>query len=454
MKKYRSFLENALRIWLLLIVLLAALGQVSLNKGNPAEESLCPPSFRFHCPALAGWRFSAGGKPANLLYVAGGLYLLAWAAGSRLRPRPSPIILGAALLAAASTVAWLLSPVPTLSWKTGLAPLLVNLGIFYLVASAFARKSWRKALLAVFAAGLSLDSLAGLLLYARGTFFPQTAQRIWLSFGHPNSTGAVLVLTIPVALALVLSPRPAKRKTIPGLTATLCLIVLFLTFSRTAWLSLLGGLGLLAWLLLRPRSRAILVAAAALLGLLLVWGVNVGPQNYWKERVKTFTSLGKDPNVQKRLIYWDAAWRMIQARPVFGCGPGYEVFVEAYQRRFKRVDTGEPVTAPHNGYLSLGVGTGLIGLTSFFFLLGSTLFILLRRRRKLAGFERALAAGATASLIGFLIGNIADDPLLNERVAAVFWLLLGLIAAPVAIDAEDEDAYNTLSREKREEADV
>jgi len=43
-------------------------------------------------------------------------------------------------------------------------------------------------------------------------------------------------------------------------------------------------------------------------------------------------------------------------------------------------------------------------------------------------FSQALIAG----LAGFLLGSLADDPLLNERIFFVFWLLIGLLAASAA----------------------
>jgi len=134
--------------------------------------------------------------------------------------------------------------------------------------------------------------------------------------------------------------------------------------------------------------------------------------------------------VEKRLIYSAAALRMIRERPVIGYGPGYGIFQELYEKKFKEVDTGEEATAPHNYYLSLTISTGILGLLAF----GWLLFRVLRTARKkirqsdslfTVCFSQALIAG----LAGFLLGSLADDPLLNERISFIFWILIGLLAA-------------------------
>jgi hypothetical protein len=43
--------------------------------------------------------------------------------------------------------------------------------------------------------------------------------------------------------------------------------------------------------------------------------------------------------------------------------------------------------------------------------------------------DSAFRRGLIAGLAGFLIGSLADDPLLNERVSFLFWTLLGILAS-------------------------
>jgi len=437
-----KFILAALRGWLLLAVFFLAAGQFSLNKSNPAEEALSPPCFRMSLPAMASLRFSVGGKPANLLYVGFGLYFLALLAGCRVWPSRSLLVRSALVFVAVSALSWAFSPYRLLSWRTGLSPLLIQAGFFLLAAASFRTGESRKLLLTALAAGLGVSVAGGLALYGRGIHFPQTPDRIWLSFGHPNSSGSVLVVFIPILTALAFFPGPRSRRLAAGLGAGLFSLALFLTYSRTAWLSLLVALVVLGALTLRGRVRAWFFALLAALVLLLVLGVNLGPQKYWKERVKSFATWRQDPNVRRRLIYMEAGLRLIRERPLLGYGPGYGVFMELY-RDLGIPDTGEQVTAPHNGFISMGAGIGLAGLASFAALIYGVFLSLKSLRRDPDPWARAFSASLAAGLTGFLLGNLADDPLLNERLAGVIWILWGVLAASAGIDSPPSGAYNT-----------
>ncbi|MEA1927643.1 MAG: O-antigen ligase family protein [Candidatus Auribacterota bacterium] len=437
MEKFRQNYRILLLILILITVFFSVLGRFSLNRPS-SESDPGQPVFQLEISGMEWAQFSMGGKIRNLIYLA----LLAWLAGciwdKKLRPARSGLEIPVFIYLGAALLAFFFSSEQALSWKTGLRNLLIQGAWFFLILSVLRREKYQKAVLIVLFCSLSLTVLAGLSLYGRDIFFPQTPERIWLSFGHPNSSGAVLVLLIPCALAPLFFRPPRWVGILSGLFAALLFIALFLSFSRTAWISLLLGLGILT---ARRKAKYFYLGLIIVLVGLLVWGLNVGPQSYWKQRIKSFASWRSDPNINKRMIYWEAACRMIENRPFVGYGPGYGGFQKNYEKKFKKVDTGERVTAAHNFYLSQAVSTGLIGLAAF---LGLIVMVFRSAWREYCRspdwFGKSYSLGLIAGLAGFLVGSLIDDPLLNERISFLFWLLLGILAARMANRAYSESS--------------
>lgn len=424
LEKIKSNYRVFLLIYVMAVVFFAIVGQISLNRsGNP----LSMPVFHWACSGCEWLQFSIGGKISFLIFPV----LFLWLAGciwdKELRPRRTGLEIPVLIFTGIALIALMASPYRAISWKTGGRDLLAQVGWFFLLSSLLRREKHRKILLTTLFSVLSLVILTGILLYYQGIYFPQTPQRIWASFGHPNGLGAVLVLLVPFAFVLILSPASWRIRTAAVSLTILLSTGIYLSFSRTAWVSLLVGLGILT---LFRKGKIIFLGSIILLVVLLIWGLNVGPQSYWKQRIKSFATWRSDPNVEKRLIYSGAALRMIRDRPIIGYGPGYGIFMRLYQDKYKQVDTGEFATAPHNYYLSLTLSTGILGLLAFSWLIFRIFRIAQREihqsdSRFTVCFSQALIAG----LAGFLLGSMADDPLLNERISFIFWLLIGLLAA-------------------------
>jgi O-antigen ligase len=205
---------------------------------------------------------------------------------------------------------------------------------------------------------------------------------------------------------------------------------MLLTFSRTAWISLLVGLFVLSW---RWPGRWYLWGMVALLVFLLVVGARAGPRSFLQERVGSVFDLSRDVNLHKRLIYWEGTARRIAQRPLLGYGTGYEPFMtiwEEYEQPLLREPLNETPIHPHNLYLSLGFSAGLLGLASFLAVL-YLLFYLLERPELWKGdwFFAALSPGLLAGFAGFLVGGLIDHPLFTVRLAFLFWFLVGLVGA-------------------------
>lgn len=417
--RYRSFL----RIYLLILVFFIGVGQISLNRNGDASASLEQPVFRLTLAPGSGVSFSVGGKLENLLIP----LLVLWGAGMiwdrGLRPGGNPLILPLLIFLALAALAYLFSPFREISWREGFREMLLGAGFFTAAAAVISSERDRRRALAVLFVSVGISALAGLYLFSRRVYFPETPQRIWLSFMHPNTTGSALLLLIPPGIALAAGGGGRRFRAVIALSTVVLAAAMVLTFSRTAWLSLLAALIILA---MHFRIRYHLLGVLALLATLLVLGVNVGPQTYLQSRLRSISNFTRDPNIEKRIIYWHGVVRMIGTRPLLGYGPGHRVFMEVYERDFQVVETDEQPVHAHNMFLALAAGVGIPALLAFLWLIG----LAFRNLRAGAGeedrFRCFFSRGLIAGLSGFLIGGLADNPVFSFRVMLVFWFLIAL----------------------------
>lgn len=178
----------------------------------------------------------------------------------------------------------------------------------------------------------------------------------------PNHFADFIALLFPLALVLVFLPEagfPLRLMAIYFLAVSTP--VLYWTQSRSGWLGLVGGLGVVGLLLAWRKSRAwLLMALVALPLLAAAFGWTA-----WKTLPAVRERFGQvlaDPDKASgiRLQMWRDAPAMFRDRPVFGFGGGSYVWAyPPYQRHVKQHLTWDFV---HNEYIQLLLEYGMVGL--------------------------------------------------------------------------------------------
>jgi O-antigen ligase len=191
------------------------------------------------------------------------------------------------------------------------------------------------------------------------------SDRIFSTLVYPNALAGAILLFLPALLAVLFdmaSPlNNVTRGVLVGLLAYAGLACLYWSGSKSGWLiELVCGLTALLRLPFRRQVKLAIVGLALLAGLA---GFFVKFSEYFRHGATS---------VSARFDYWQAAWQITRAHPVFGSGPG--TFSVPY-RQLKAPES-EMTRLVHNNFLEQASDSGVIGFIAFAtFIIGSLTFL-------------------------------------------------------------------------------
>ena len=231
------------------------------------------------------------------------------------------------------------------------------------------------------------------------------------AFRDNNDLARVLALSVP--LWWVLAARRGARwsRLVAGVGLLVGIAAIECTFSRSGFLALVVGIGVVA-LSYRPLWRG-----AALWLLFVVALLALSPRAY-VERVATLRAAPADASFRGRVDVWIDAWGLVQQRPLLGQGAG----------TFRSGAAGRPSArrSSHNILLEVAVEIGLAGLAAYGWILLDTLWRLHRLRAAApAPWLGTAAVGIAAALLAYLTAGLA----LSRPFAAPLFVLVGLSLA-------------------------
>ena len=323
--------------------------------------------------------------------------------------RPEPWRTPPEFVLAGCLLAWTIVTVPLSLWPGGSVAYLTDLYlksliVFWLLgrivntAERLYRLGWLLCLASVPVA------LTGLVNFGAGEFVGQSARIQGYGTGlagNPNDLALTLALLLPLTLALLVSARSMLPRAAAAASALLSVACVVATFSRGGFIALavVAVLGF-AWV----ARRYPLSAGSAALAALLV-APPLLPEGY-AERVSTTFDVEADRtgSAQERVRDMKAAVQLIQEHPIVGAGLGMDVLALNQAR-------GATWRSVHDVYLQYGVDLGLIGMTLFVLLLGSSIRTAWRaeQRARAPGIDPRVAAIAGAvriSLVAFAVAAL------------------------------------------------
>jgi O-antigen ligase len=233
---------------------------------------------------------------------------------------------------------------------------------------------------------------------------------------HPIEFGVLLSILLPIALHVGFfhTRRPPWVRWLPALTIG---AIIPLTSSRSAYLgSLLGLLIVMAgWS--RARRRGLLAVGG--LGLLAMMVVT---PNFFSSVIGLFTGAGDDPSIASRTGSFALAFEFLERNPWFGRGLG------TFLPKYRIFD---------NQYLLLLVTVGAVGTLAFLALGVTSVVMLLRLRSRLQdAASRDLALALVAAVSAGFSCLFMFDAFAFPMTMGTLFLVLGAAGALRCIEGE------------------
>lgn len=265
-------------------------------------------------------------------------------------------------------------------------------------------------------------------------------------FKDHTSYGAMIAYFIPIILCYL----GIKRIRATAKFQFLLVLILFLvgvvfSYTRAAWVSLLGAL--LVFLVIHFKVHIKYLLAVAGVALFLLFNLQTeitqkleknrqDSSSDLSEHVESISNVATDASNVERLNRWNAAIDMWLERPVFGHGPGTYSFLYApYQHSslltIISTNFGDGGNA-HSEYFGPLAETGVLGLLTFlvvifvFYYCAIPVYYRLKEQHL-----KMILMGAILGVTTYLIHGFLNNFLDTDKASVPFW---GCFAIVVALD--------------------
>ena len=254
------------------------------------------------------------------------------------------------------------------------------------------------------------------------TDFGDLHRRIIGLFSHYQTFAGVLVIGALV-LAARLGTADGWRRPLNWVAFAIVVSAVLLSLTRGAWVA--TAIGLVTLALVRAKRVVLVALAAALLVAVLLPGTLT-------ERLRSIADLD-DPSNYDRLCMAEAAFFMIEERPLFGIGP--DMARELYP--IYRHPSAPRITVPHlhNAFLQRAAEQGLVSSIAYLALMAAAVVLAWRAYRlegDADGPRADLHLAVVLVVVGFNVAGLFED---NWRDTEVRRLVLFFLALPLCLGA-------------------
>ncbi len=281
------------------------------------------------------------------------------------------------------------------------------------LAADVRRQRWLILLLGVLPLVLVLRGFAD----SPSVFSFSLEHRFGYPLDHPNTAGYFLSMSMPLCLLVSVTEGRWWRR-VAKLSGILQISAILLTFSRGAWMGWVASM-LFLGAMTNQWKRLIAILALAATCILLLPAL--------RGRIAAIARPQEDQSISERIQLIQKAFQLGAENPLLGIGYGRGRLKESL-RGISQGTTFEdgPIWHTHNVYVELFAGTGALGLGTFLWLFGQTLFRVLRTALRYAPLERVGGFALAASWIAAGVTGLGDVPFYHHETRIMFFTLFAL----------------------------
>ena len=240
--------------------------------------------------------------------------------------------------------------------------------------------------------------------------------RVFSTMLDPNFTGVLLSCISILLLGLGFAWSNKKVKLGIFVLFVICVMLLFLTYSRTAYVTFLVSFTTF-FLLLRKAKYIVFLVAIFVLGLVLI------PKDLHSEGV----DLLRTNSVYARLSANQDAIEIFKQSPIYGVGYNTLRFVRENKSGYDASQFEDhSLSGFPNSYLYVLSTTGIIGLIIFLFFLINTMLVVKSQEAK-DHYQTISGIIAISTLVGVMAGSLFEN--LFFYIFVQYWLFLVIAIA-------------------------
>lgn len=347
-------------------------------------------------------------------------------------------------------LAWMLftaitSQLPLVSLKQLATRIWFIVPYYFVLAHLFLKSDRNKlTFLWLFLITLTVAAIYTLVIHSQYGFTKKTSTWVMFPlFKEHTSYGAVLAMMYPAALYLTFRKSSWGFNAVAGAMLAILTLATVLSYTRAAWLSLVGaGAVYLVYLFRWSKTTVWSLAGIAVLiaALNFSWISSKFERNRTdssddlNEHVASVTNVSTDASNLERINRWNSAIRMFKDRPVLGHGPGTYMFLYApYQKPSEKTiistNAGNRGNA-HSEYLSPLAESGVMGLLTFLGLIITVIVVAVNSyARASSPFLKSLIRVAFLGLITYFLHGFLNNFLDMDKASAPFWGFFALLAS-------------------------
>ena len=337
------------------------------------------------------------------------------------------------------------SQLPLVSLKQFATRIWFIVPYYFVLAHLFVKNDRNKlTFLWLFLITLTVAATYTLVIHSQYGFTKKTSTWVMFPlFKEHTSYGAVLALMYPAALYLTFRKSSWGFKAIAGAMLAILTLATVLSYTRAAWLSLVGA-GAVYLIYLFRWSKTTVWSLAVLAVLIAAFNFSWISSQFERnttdssddlnEHIASVTNVSTDASNLERINRWNSAIRMFQDRPILGHGPGTYMFLYApYQKPSEKTiistNAGNRGNA-HSEYLGPLAESGVLGLLTFLGLIISVIAVAVNAYARVQNSRlKSLIRVALLGLITYFLHGFLNNFLDMDKASAPFWGFFALLAS-------------------------